>query len=89
MSRRRRKARTKVQHKARAGYQKLQRDLAMGYVRICPECGKRCYRSRKAAKQAMRELQSGDQMSVYPCGEFWHFGHTPYGVLRGIRPRGA
>jgi hypothetical protein len=53
----------------------------------CSTCGKRRYRTRKAAKLALRKLNTSDSMSVYRCGEFWHFGHTPWQVRRGVTAR--
>ena len=56
----------------------------------CPDCGKRRYLTRKAAKAAMRRLSAGDPyVSVYRCGEYFHFGHQPYSVRRGFEDRNA
>lgn len=54
----------------------------------CPECGKRCYLTRKAAKAAMRRFSRGEaNVSVYRCGDYFHFGHQPYSVRRGFEDR--
>ena len=53
----------------------------------CSECGKQCFRSRKAAKRHVAKLFPGDRMSIYTCGEFFHFGHTPYSVKNSMVSR--
>jgi hypothetical protein len=53
----------------------------------CPECGKQRFLSRKGARDhAKRELR-GIKFAVYPCGEYWHYGHAPYSVRRGYMSR--
>lgn len=54
-----------------------------GQAGICPVDGKQRYVSRKLAKQAMLRLWPEDRMSVYPCGEYWHFGHLAESVRQG------
>lgn len=56
------------------------------------ECGKQSFVSRKAARAYMKKWNpaSGtyEYMSVYRCGSYWHYGHTPYQVARGYKARG-
>lgn len=51
----------------------------------CPECGKRTFHTRKAAKAAIRSLKNdgsrkdtrpSDIIVVYECGTGFHIGHT-------------
>ncbi len=56
-------------------------------VGTCDTCGKQRYINRKAAKKAMTTAHPGAQLSVYRCGEYYHYGHTPYGVKRGWQDR--
>lgn len=57
----------------------------------CPECGKKRYTSRKIARKALRQMNSGGYdssgMNEYRCGEYWHVGHLPRRVVRGRRGR--
>lgn len=53
----------------------------------CPDCGKVRYLTRSAAKKASRLY--GGKMSPYRCGEFWHCGHLPPQIRRGMAPRGV
>ena len=93
MSHRRRRNGKNVQHRPKPGWVKQRREAEMGIARICDDCGKRCFLSRRAAKLAMRRLREGGgsrsgPMSVYECTSgYWHFGHTPYSVQRGFRQR--
>lgn len=61
-------------------------------VGTCHECGKQSFVTRKAARAFMKAKNPtrGDYeyMTVYRCGEYWHYGHTPYEVARGQRQRG-
>lgn len=67
---------------------KLERELDEMYgVGKCPDCGKIRFRTRKAAKSRARQRCPGEQISVYRCGDFFHWGHTPYGIKRGFRER--
>jgi hypothetical protein len=58
---------------------------------LCPDCGKRCYASRKQARAAERDLRGRghylDRLSPYRCGDWWHLGHLPRSVRDGIRSR--
>lgn len=60
-------------------------------VGTCPDCGKQRFGTRKAAKNFMKRkhpvLGPYQYMSTYQCGEYWHYGHTPYEIARGFRPR--
>ncbi|MDG9703738.1 hypothetical protein [Streptomyces sp. DH37] len=54
----------------------------------CPDCGRRCYTSRKVAKRAARYLYPNRALRAYRCdgGRWWHFGATPDWVRRGEAP---
>jgi hypothetical protein len=39
---------------------------------VCPDCGKRRYASKRAARTFARTVYPGSRMRVYPCGDFWH-----------------
>lgn len=56
----------------------------------CP-CGKRAYRSRKAARQKARNLYPESLMNVYKCPQVqdnWHMGHIPQDIRRGVISKG-
>jgi hypothetical protein len=55
----------------------------------CQTCGKLSFLTSRLAKEWMKKKFPKTKMSVYPCGDYYHFGHTPYGVKRGFQPRGA
>lgn len=62
-----------------------------GPVGTCIGCGKMCFTSRKTAKKYVTDAFPNQGMSVYRCEEdirYFHFGHTPYMVARGIKARG-
>lgn len=66
----------------------MQRDAEnLPLAEPCTLCGKLRFRTRKAAKRALRRLQTSDSMSAYPCGDYWHIGHTPWAVRRGVVSR--
>lgn len=56
-------------------------------------CGKQSFVTRKAARAYMKKWNPPkgpyEYMSTYRCGEYWHYGHTPYEIARGHRGRGA
>lgn len=54
---------------------------------LCPQCGKVCYPSRKAAKNAQRKVFPGNKMIAYSCGDYWHLGHANYLIRRGVISR--
>lgn len=56
-------------------------------VGTCRTCGKRCYLTKRAAKSFARWRFPGEHMSAYRCGEYWHVGHLPPGVRRGVVKR--
>ncbi len=56
-------------------------------VGTCDDCGKLRFKSRKQAKVYMHNRFPKERMSVYRCGGYFHFGHTPYGVARGYQER--
>jgi hypothetical protein len=41
-------------------------------IGICPDCGKRRYRSKRAAREFARVTFPGARMRTYECGDFWH-----------------
>jgi hypothetical protein len=53
----------------------------------CPECGKVCYLTRRAARRAASQLplRPGSKLRAYPCGQYWHLTSQPTGVLTGWR----
>jgi len=54
----------------------------------CPTCGKVRFTSRKDARAAGRRLKhTGDPLSAYRCGDYWHIGHLPTDIRRGVRSR--
>jgi len=55
----------------------------MTWSSICGTCGKRAYLTRKAARNARRQLPNRGGTSVYPCGGYWHIGHLPRSVRQG------
>lgn len=58
-------------------------------IKTCETCGKKCYASRKIAKDSARAVHPSERMSVYRCGDYWHYGHMPNAVRFGVLPRGA
>lgn len=51
---------------------------------------KRPKMTRKAAKIAGRRLNMGSEpLSAYRCGDYWHLGHLPYEVRRGVIARAS
>jgi hypothetical protein len=57
------------------------------HIGLCNTCGKRCYRTRKAAKAVSKQQHPSEVLSVYRCGEFFHIGHKSYAVTRGLVER--
>lgn len=53
-------------------------------IGTCSDCGKLCFASRKKARQYMNQRFPQAKMSVYRCGAYFHFGHTPWAVKRGV-----
>ena len=53
-------------------------------VGTCKRCGKQCYPSRAEAKKARKAVHPGEKMNVYPCGAYWHYGHSE--VWRDVTP---
>jgi hypothetical protein len=58
----------------------------------CPACGKKCYTSKKAAKQAAKVHHSDDHLSPYQCRSDkaskpnpapWHLGHLDGRIMTG------
>lgn len=56
----------------------------------CPDCGKLRYLTRAEAKRIARRVPKDHRgrLSVYRCGDFWHLGHLPKGVIAGAFTRG-
>jgi hypothetical protein len=57
------------------------------HVGKCVTCGKLRFKSRKAAKKYVILRFPNDRMSVYRCGNYFHFGHTPRAVNKGAKAR--
>lgn len=54
----------------------------------CPTCGKVRYLSKAKAKAAIRQHRHRDgRLNAYACGEFWHIGHLPAAIKRGLASR--
>lgn len=54
-------------------------------VTWCPDCGKRSYAHRKAAKAEIRRI-NGTRMREYRCPTtrtYFHIGHLPDAVVTG------
>lgn len=49
----------------------------------CDECGKCCYPTRAAAKAAMKADGNARHARTYRCGQWFHYGRKPAGVIRG------
>lgn len=54
-------------------------------IGTCPNCLKKCWRNKKAAKQALQNIHPAAGMSVYPCphGNGYHYGHLSARVKSG------
>lgn len=52
----------------------------------CPTCGKLRWPSRAAAKKAARQMTGrvGGRLTAYRCGDYWHLGHPPSLLVRGV-----
>lgn len=58
------------------------------YVGYCQDCGKKSYSTRKRAKAALKLYHPGEKnLAVYQCGEYFHYGHLRYSVVKGWNPR--
>jgi hypothetical protein len=57
------------------------------HVGRCSTCGKLRFTSRKTAKKFMYSHFGKDRMTIYRCGGYYHFGHTPYRIRRGFSER--
>lgn len=53
----------------------------------CPTCGKKQWYTRADAKAVAKKGHQGDSVNVYRCGEFFHIGHLPAAVRRGLSTR--
>lgn len=53
----------------------------------CPECGKQCYLTRKAARRKASIVHPGESFTVYRCGVYFHYGTPSPRVMRGAEPR--
>lgn len=68
------------------------KQVSYTFVKRCESCGKMCFTSRKAAKKYVTTHFRSDPQTVYRCDgnpEYFHFGHTPQLVARGVKRRGA
>jgi hypothetical protein len=41
----------------------------------CSKCGKKRFKSKKAARNYARSAFPKDRVQVYMCGGYYHFGH--------------
>ncbi len=57
-------------------------------VGTCEDCGKQRFTSRKKAKANAHMRHPGVKFTVYACGEYFHYGHTPYSIAKGYVSRG-
>lgn len=57
---------------------------AWRYVGKCDTCGKNRFVTRAMARAAARDLHPGDPMSVYRCGNYFHYGHNSHKYTREI-----
>lgn len=59
------------------------------HILICPQTGKRGFRSKKDAKTAMRRAHPNGAMNAYRCSacRLWHYGHLPASIIRGNATR--
>lgn len=53
----------------------------------CPVCGKSRFFTKLAARRFARRVLPGETLNVYECGGFWHLGHLPSTVRRGMTAR--
>lgn len=54
----------------------------------CATCGKLLFLSKAAAKRAARQMPHRDgRLNAYRCGNFWHIGHLPRAIARGLASR--
>jgi hypothetical protein len=54
----------------------------------CPECGKYRYLTKSEAKRAARRIKGRiGRLNAYRCGDFFHLGHLPGGVIQGRNTR--
>jgi hypothetical protein len=56
-------------------------------VGTCEECGKLKFTSRKLTRKYMHKRFPNQKFSVYRCGAYFHFGHTPWRVREGKKAR--
>jgi hypothetical protein len=59
------------------------------YIGFCEHCQKRKYGNRKSARVVARRM-GGGHVVAYRCPsekEFWHVGHLPTPVIKGIVTR--
>lgn len=54
----------------------MRRPISVEFVKECVVCGKRCYRSKRAAVQAARSIEVKTTMTPFRCGHYWHIGHS-------------
>lgn len=63
-----------------------ERNADLGHFGRCQVCQKVRYRSRKAAKAAIRRMSTvgrDGKLKVYGCDGWFHIGHQPSVITRG------
>lgn len=54
----------------------------------CPTCGKLRWLTRADAKRVSRRIKGRKgRLHAYQCGEYWHVGHPPSSLVRGVITR--
>ncbi len=54
----------------------------------CPECGKLRWTSRRDAKRIASQIPArAGRLHPYRCGDYWHLGHPPSLLVRGVITR--
>jgi hypothetical protein len=53
----------------------------------CPECGKKAYKTRRAAERDARRIFPGATMRVYLCGQWWHLTTADARTAEALRDR--
>lgn len=74
----------------RSGKTASQRDFEQrnGGAGECTSCGKLRFLTKAAAKRAASQLPHRQgRLNAYRCGDFWHIGHLPRAIARGLATR--
>ena len=75
---------------SKGGKRPSQRDFEqlMGGAGTCSTCGKTRYLTKSDAKKAIRQMPSrANRLSAYACGNYWHTGRPPRGLVSGNQVR--